>query len=187
MIGFLSGIAQHSGENLIVMVNGVGYEVAVTPQLQLQFLPGTPVELHIYTHVKEDQLALFGFAHPSEKKLFLLLLSISGVGPRSALNLLSRGTDPLIHAVQTADVSFFKGFKRVGTKLAQKIIIELKSKLGSVQDLDLAPSQQSQELREALLQLGFSDADINTAIKDLPLDSMSLEVALKTSLQNLKK
>lgn len=187
MIGFLSGIAQHSGENIIVMVGGVGYDVAVTPQLQTQLVPGTPVELHIYTHVKEDQLTLFGFQTATEKKLFLLLIGISGVGPRSALNLLSKGTVPLVQAVQTADVSFFKGFKRVGTKVAQKIIIELKSKLGSVQDLDLAPSQESQELREALLQLGFSDAEINPIIRELPLTEMSLEVALKTSLQQLKK
>lgn len=187
MIGFLSGLVQHAGENIIVMVNGVGYEVAVSPQLQAQLLPGTPVELFIYTHVKEDQLALFGFQSQAEKKLFLMLISISGVGPRSALNLLSKGTEPLIQAVQTADVSYFKGFKRIGTKVAQKIIIELKSKLGSVQDLDLAPSQASMELREALLQLGFSDNEINPIIQELPLSEMSLEVALKTALQRLKK
>lgn len=187
MIGFLSGIVQPAGENIILMVGGVGYEVAIIPPLRSSLVPGSTLELHIYTHVKEDQLSLFGFQTEKEKRVFLMLIAISGIGPRTALNLLGQGTDPLVQAVQTADLSFFKGFKRIGTKVAQKIIIELKSKLGSVQDLDLAPSQQSQELREALTQLGFSDAELNPILKDLSLTTMSLEQALKTALKLLKK
>jgi len=132
MIGFLSGIFKQDFPSVLILVNGVGYSVAMTEQTKATFTEGQTVELFIYTHVKEDQLELFGFLTSPEKKLFLLLLAISGVGPRSALNLLEKGTNPLITAVQTADVQFFKGFKRIGTKVAQKIIIELKSKLGSV-------------------------------------------------------
>ena len=139
MIGYLKGTASFSGSELIVIVNGVGYQVHVGRPALSAITTSEEIEHHIHTHVREDALELYGFKTSEEKRLFLLLLNVSGVGPRTALAITERDPQSIISAVQQANSSFFSSIPRVGKKVAQKIIIDLKSKLGSLKDLDLSP------------------------------------------------
>lgn len=190
MIGFLSGIPVVIHDQLLLMVGGVGYDVKVGPTI----LPVAAAKAHqkdqldlfIYTHVREEQLELYGFETLDHKSLFLMLLGVSGVGPKTALVLTDRGYQPLVTAVQQADVSFFTGVPRVGKKLGQKIIIELKSKLGSLQELSLASdTPQRQDIRAALTALGFAEREIEKGLQMPGLDEMTLEVAVKSVIKYL--
>src|SRR3989344_3221599 len=122
MIGALEGSIIHKKNNsFIVMVAGVGYVVSVTAKLFEKIHLTDTVRLYVYTHVREDSLDLFGFETTAELSVFELLLSVSGVGPKTALGILDRGANELLQAVTESNVDFFKGIARVGTKNAQKI------------------------------------------------------------------
>jgi len=166
-----------------MMVGGVGYGVIAGVQTLADVADQTEATLHIYTHVREDALELFGFLKPEDKEMFHLLLSVSGVGPKTAMGISDLGADKIVNAVQTADVSLFSLAPRVGKKLAQKIIIELKSKLGSLQELNLGPtSAAEQDVVDALKALGFSDSEIHQALQQVTLDPELSVSALVTQV-----
>lgn len=177
MIALLTGKPVIQKDQVILMVQGVGYGVAVGGQT-LSNLSGKPeVTLHVYTHVREDALELFGFAEYEEKELFKQLLSVTGVGPRTALGIVDFGAQRVVQAIQTADVSLFTSVPRVGKKVAQKIIIELKGKLGSLQELNLGPrSPLEQDVADALLALGFSDTEVQRGLRVME-DTTETDVA----------
>lgn len=186
MIGYLEGTPKIVGNNCLIMVQGVGYQVELSPTTLMNISTQNHVELYIYTHVREDCLELFGFLTVDEKSLFEALLSVSGVGPRSALALTALGPSQLIQAVQQADTTVLTQVPRVGKKLAQKIIIDLKSKLGSLKDIDLTPpTPAKQELIQALAGLGFSEKQINDTVAQIDVESEDLQTALKHSLKIL--
>ncbi len=138
MIGALVGIVDMPVTNpLLLMVGGVGYRVAVPQHILQSVTRDTPVTVFTHTHVREDALDLYGFLTKEELSLFQLLLSVSGIGPKTSLTIIDRGVASIRQAITTADVSFFTSIPRLGRKNAQKIIIELTSKLGSRIDLDL--------------------------------------------------
>lgn len=173
------------GQDLTVLVNGVGYGVHVGSKTLGQVHDGLPVKMWIYTHVREEALELFGFSSTADRELFKLLLSVSGVGPKTALGITDYSSEQIIHAVQTADVSLFSAVPRVGKKLAQKIIIELKPKLGSLQELNLGPrTDQERDVMEALQALGFSDTDIQRVIASLEItEDLESSVLIKRAIQ----
>ena len=146
---------------LIVDVNGVGYGVLANAGTLQTAGSLDEISLNIYTHVREDRIELYGFSSPQEQMLFELLISVSGVGPKTALAITEKGSQALVEAIQQADVRFFTKVPRVGKKSAQKIIIELKSKLGGLKDLDLKPlAGKNQDVSEALQSLGFAEEEI---------------------------
>lgn len=186
MISYLKGTPVVYKDYITVIVNGVGYKVTVGAQTLQQAGIVNEIELYIYTHVKEDILDLYGFASHQQMVVFELVLSVSGVGPKTAIALTDAGTDRLIAAIQNADIQFFTSVPRVGKKMAQKIIIELTSKIGSVQELDLTPlSPKNQDLVDALTSLGFSEQDIRTVMKEVDTESLPLEEAIKESIKLL--
>jgi len=187
MIAYLQGSAIVKSDHLIVLTNGVGYLVSVGNKLLRSLEPqGQIVELYIYSHIKEDRFELYGFQSEEELSIFKLLIAISGVGPKTAIALADAGTDKLIDAVQQAQTSFFTNVPRVGKKLAQKIIIELKSKLGSLQELNLSTlSPKAQDVMDALLGLGFEENTVQTAIATLDIENMDLQVSIKTVIKML--
>jgi len=185
MIAYLQGQALVKKDYLIILTGGVGYLVYVGHKL-LSSVPvsGAELGLYIYSHIKEDRFELYGFKNEEELEIFKMLLAISGVGPKTALGLADAGTDKLIDAVQQAQLSFFTSVPRVGKKLAQKIIIELKTKLGSLKDLDLKTlSPKAQDIMDALLGLGFEENTVQTAIDQLDIENMELRVAIKTIIK----
>jgi Holliday junction DNA helicase RuvA len=132
MIAHLRGtILEKSPGRVVLSCSGVGYEAAISiPTFSSLPAAGAEAALHIYTHVREDQLALYGFSSPSEKRLFEKLLSISGVGPKLALTILS-GLEPerLIAAIRSSDHAMLTRIPGVGKKTAERVTLELKDKL----------------------------------------------------------
>lgn len=188
MIGFLQGTPKIIGTDLLVLVNGVGYQVSVSSHTLALASQQPVIELYIYTHVREDTLELFGFSSTEEKRLFTLLLDVSGVGPRTALGISDRGPESIITAVQQADTSFFSKIPRVGKKLAQKIIIELKGKLGSLKELQLGPtSSKEQDILNALTSLGFDENHVLDLLREEDYTALALEDTIKRLIQKMGK
>lgn len=185
MIGYLEGtIKSKESNSLILDVRGVGYRV-FTPLFIWQ---GCQVkekkEFLIYTYVKEDELSLFGFLKPTDKEMFISLISVSGIGPKLALNIISysRGSNKVIRAIQKADVDFFVSIKGLGRKSAQRIIVDLKSKIGGLKELEFE-AEQDQDLLTALRGLGFSREEIKESVKGIK-KNLSLEEKIRLALKS---
>lgn len=189
MIASLTGIPTFHGDLLVLECGGVGYGIAVNPHTAHMVARHTgSIMLYIHTHVREDVLELFGFSTLEEKKLFEMMLTVSGVGPKTALVITDASPAQIRKAVEEGDVSFFSSFSRVGKKLAQKIIIELKPKIGSLHDLDLTTATgQAAEVRQALESLGYTDNDIRKALQSIEVESLPLQSAIKESIRFLSK
>lgn len=172
MIGQLTGKTELQGSNLIIDVSGVGYQVIVSDQTLKKVVPGIVATFFIVTVVKEDILDLYAFLNIDQKQIFSLLRGVSGVGPRIALSLSDLGATELTRAVQEADTDVFTRIPRVGKTLAQKIIIELKRKLGSLKELELGEISDPKQLEvfQALQSLGFNEANIYQVLPDLNPD-----------------
>jgi len=191
MIGWLAGkLLGYDRDRVIVDVNGVGYQAAVSAGvIRNKVKIGEDIRLFIYTHVREDQLTLFGFSGLEEKQMFELLLSVSGVGPKSALAVVSRGNpEEVREAVAGADVEFFKSVSGLGKKTAQRIIVDLKSKLGDVKELDLSGGNEpaAKELAAALKSMGFSPDEARAAVKRVDLE-LPLDKQIRSALKEIGK
>ncbi|MFL5932086.1 MAG: Holliday junction branch migration protein RuvA [Gaiellaceae bacterium] len=156
------------GEALVLDVGGVGYLVTAT-QTALRRAQGTDeIALEIYMHVREDALQLYGFAEPAERELFEHLLSVSGVGPKVALAIVSGSTpSDLRRAIALEDITRFVAIPGIGKKTAQRVVLELREKLGAQTAADVgARSDAAPELvaRDALVELGFSVVEAEQAL-----------------------
>jgi Holliday junction DNA helicase RuvA len=188
MIGFLAGSARVQKDSLLIVIQGVGFQVSVPQHLwqQVQAAGEIPLELKIHPYIKEDRFELYGFQTDEEMEIFRMMLAISGVGPKMAMGLIDQGTTGLITAVQEAKVAFFTAAPRVGKKLAQKIIIELKGKLGSLKELNLGSlSSQQQDVLDALLGLGFEENQARDIMGQIDMEELSVEQALKEAIRLL--
>jgi Holliday junction DNA helicase RuvA len=187
MIGALTGIVFSKTQNaVLLMVGGVGYAVSVPERVGQILGAGQKHTLYIHTRVEDERIALYGFPTSGELALFELLLTVSGVGPRTALAIINRGESPVRKAVQESDVAFFTTIPRVGTKNAQKIIIELKSKLGSSRELDLSQdSGETNQVLEALLSMGFERNEAIRALRKLDDRDITLADKIRHALQLL--
>ena len=205
MISCLKGeLFQKFQEKITILVNGVGYEVFLSAA-SLEKLPplGEEVFLHTYTYVREDVLSLFGFVDTDEKKMFLLLINVSGVGPKLALAILS-GISPaeLIRAVATKDVTRLTSLSGVGKKTAERLCLDLKDKVGAIaggiQGIpDFTPGTQAEGVKEkdvisALVNLGYPQNRAYIALSNVKrrlapetLAEMSLEKLIRETLRSL--
>jgi|SRR3989338_926512 len=191
MIGWLAGkLLAYDRDRVIVDVNGVGYQAAASAGvLRNKVKIGEEIRIFVYTHVREDQLVLFGFLNLEERRMFELLLSVSGVGPKSALAVLSRGNSNEIRdAVANADVEFFKSVPGLGKKTAQRIIVDLKSKLGDARELDLSGGDEaaSKELTLALKSMGFAAEEARDVVKRIDT-ALPLEEQIRLALKKIGK
>lgn len=189
MIGFLSGtIHSKSTEQIILLVNGVGYLVTVPANYINLLKVSVQTELFIYTHVREDTFDLYGFLATDELELFKLVLTVSGIGPKTALLVIDKGVGKVERAIKDADTNFFTTVPRLGHKNAQKIIIELKNKLGGLKELDLtSENEESTEAIEALRSLGYTRQEALLAIGAVPASEKTLEQKISYALRNLGK
>ena len=191
MIGFLDGtVASTSADTCMIDVNGVGYVVSCS-SLTLGALPrdGGRVRLWIHTHVREDALALYGFSTEGEQRIFEALLSVSGVGPKVALQLCSAFTpDAFRRALVTDDVDTISSVPGIGKKTAQRILLDLKEKL-ALPDLSIVGSDSPDTLsraRSALENLGYSPGEVRAAIGEVqPTAEDSVEEVIKSALKVL--
>lgn len=188
MIGMLTGTVSRTTHNpIIVDVHGVGYAVHVPPHMLTQLALHTTKTFFIHTHVSDDALDLYGFLTQEELDLFTLLLTVSGIGPRTATLIMDRSASAIQTAIMTSDVDFFTTIPRLGRKNAQKIIIELKSKLGSTKDLDLSDESEGEtkQLLDALLSMGFARSEIIGAMKKLDKTDVTIEQKIRHALKHL--
>jgi Holliday junction DNA helicase RuvA len=205
MISCLKGELFHkSPEKVTILVNGVGYEVFLS-STSLEKLPqlGEDVFLHTFTYVREDTLTLFGFADTDEKEMFLLLINVSGIGPKLGLSILS-GIKPvdLARAIATKDVTRLIGLSGVGKKTAERLCLDLKDKVGLIaggdEELpDFAAGSQVEGSKEkdvisALMNLGYHQSRAYIALSEVKrriapesLAEMRVEDLIRETLRSL--
>ena len=190
MIGKLTGtLCDKNPPEVMVDCHGVGYDVSV-PMSTFYSLPalGQPVTLLTHFVVREDAQILYGFGSAAERATFRLLIKISGVGPRTALGILSgMSADELARAVSDQEAGRLTKVPGIGKKTAERLLLELKGKLGA----DLGPHMFStpdhqSDILQALLALGYSDKEASAALKALPAD-VGVSDGIKLALKSLAK
>ena len=186
MIGYLQGTVLISNEHsLILDVSGVGYRVLAPLPLLVSLSVGQKLALHIQTHVREDHITLFGFKDETDLFLFEKLTSVSGIGPKSALAMLSvHSPSSLADAIEREDVQAISHTPGIGKKTAEKVIIELRGKL-----THLAGGSESDttfEVRLALEALGYSAKEIHNTLQGLDTEKKSTSTLIKEALSQLQ-
>jgi Holliday junction DNA helicase RuvA len=186
MIARLRGVpVSSSPDGLVLDVGGVGYLLAVTPTAGRRAAGDGEVTLETYLIVREDALQLYGFADAEERELFSLLLSVSGVGPKVALAIVS-GSRPaeLRRAIALEDTARFEAIPGIGRKTAQRVVLELKEKLASAALQPDASGSAAPELvaREALVSLGYSLVEAERALADVD-EALPPEERVKLALR----
>ena len=190
MIGRITGtLAEKSPPQLLIDVNGVGYEVDV-PMSSFYNLPALGMKVTLLTHfvVREDAQVLFGFLTHDERATFRMLIKISGVGPKMALSILSGlSVNELAQAVSVQEASRLVKVPGIGKKTAERLLLELKGKLGDslAAPASVAAGAQS-DILQALVALGYSDREASAALKALPAD-MGVSDGIKLALKQLAR
>jgi Holliday junction DNA helicase RuvA len=178
MIALISGkVAVRRADHVVVDCGGVGYRLAVSGET-LRHVPAVGLEVVLHTHlvVRDDALALYGFATEEERDLFLLLLGVQSVGPKVALGVLS-GAPPraLLAAVAAGDVATLQAAPGVGKRTAERIVVELREKVGPSLDVQAVvpgiSGDPTAEAREALIGLGYSPAEIDSLLAGASAES----------------
>ena len=191
MIAALRGVLEEAvGDAALISVGGVVFRLHVTKRAILAFgEPGTPVFVPTYLHLRDDSVSLYGFADQPERELFQRLISVTGVGPRLAITLLS-SVDParLVRAIESEDPALLAGVPGIGKRISSRIVLELKGKIGDVRAYG-APRPARGELasvQAALTQLGYGPGEVQEALAALPPGIESdLESAIRASLRHL--
>jgi Holliday junction DNA helicase RuvA len=186
MISRLRGkIAAQEKDFLIIDVQGVGYKVYVPqPVIQATVL-GEDILLHTHLSIRESAHELFGFASAEELRFFELLLGVSGIGPRSALGILALAdVQTLAAAVSQADTSYLTKVSGIGKKNAEKIVLELKDKVGDFSESAAVPEGEADTL-EALRSMGYTSQEARAALSAVPRTIDSPNERLKAALRNL--
>lgn len=192
MIALLKGnVELRFDPYLIVDVHGVGYKVLASRQvLSTVTSIGQTVKIFTYTHVREDILELYGFSDAEDLRLFEMLLSVSGIGPKTAIGVFSVGSRiDILKAIMAGDVHFFTSVPRLGKKNAQKLIIELKSKVGSTDEFDVNAESalESDDVIAALKGFGFSSNEAMEALRLIKQDGLTTSEKIRLALQHLGK
>jgi holliday junction DNA helicase RuvA len=171
-------------DGLVLDVSGVGYLVQATPSALRLADRAAEVTLETYLHVREDTLQLFGFAEAAERELFEHLLSVSGVGPKVALAIVS-GSAPadLRRAIALEDTARFEAIPGIGRKTAQRVVLELKGSIGAaLEPAEEACGEPNLDARAALVELGYSIAEAESALAEIDPD-LPLEERVRLALR----
>lgn len=191
MIATLNGtVSEKLADLAVIDVQGVGYGVFVTTEDHGRLATGEPAKLYIYEHVREQAHDLFGFLKRDTQDLFEQLLNVNGVGPKMALNMLSIGsTHEVRQAIAAGDVSFIQRASGVGKRVAERVVVDLKDKVGlAAVDLDSTGVLQSSETLmkdeaiEALVSLGYTTSDAVTVLQKID-PKLSTEDRVKQALK----
>ncbi|MCE5286770.1 MAG: Holliday junction branch migration protein RuvA [Pelosinus sp.] len=198
MIGFLHGIVTHIfTDSCFLDVQGVGYRVFVADTDSRRLVVGEKTQLFTYLSVREDALLLYGFYTQDEYDLFIHLISVSGIGPKVAMGILSTvQPDEFKIAICQKNIAILTKLPGIGKKTAERIILELKDKLGEIGDANnsqeinaVTPEagDSTGEAVQALTALGYSQAEAMTAIKKLGKSTNSVEELIKLALKELSR
>jgi len=199
MFYYVSGTVAHVEPYLAVIdCGGVGYACRTTTYTLSSLKKGDKAKLFTYLNVREDAMELYGFGSQEELTLFQQLISVSGVGPKAALSILSASTPAnLALSIITGDEKALTCAQGIGKKIAQRVILELKDKLAKGQTIAVGgaaapavtviPENKLSEASAALAVLGYSQAEINVALKGIDLDGQSLEQIIRQALRQMMK
>lgn len=191
MISYLKGmILSKTNKTVTVLVNNLGYQVFIPQTLLNKIIIGSEVELFTHLRHSEDAMSLFGFKSREELQFFELLITISGVGPKTALGVIEVAKlSDIKKAIFRDDPSILYKVSGVGKKTAERIVVELKNKLDALptneKEINLADTDT--ETFDALLSLGYSERDVREAIRKIPADLERMEDKIKSALKYLGK
>jgi len=193
MISFIQGKIISKTENSIVVLTAgwVGYDVKMQVCKCASVHVGNEIGVHTYLAVRENAMELFGFETEEERGLFLKFLDVSGVGPKTAMHLLSLGTvDEISSAIGRGDVDYLTKVSGIGKKTAERIVVELKEKIGRLKDSKIISDDVSGVLGDvvsALIGLGYSREEAREAVKGIEVDGKSSGKLLKEALKRMGK
>ncbi len=192
MISQISGEIAQRGEGFVIVdVGGIGYQVNVTrPTLSELAGKNGKVKLHTYLHVREDALVLYGFTGVSELEMFKLLISVTRIGPQTALNILSRiGIEELAAAIIHEDEKVLTRISGVGAKNAKRLILELRDKMNKKMEGLNLPGNINYDAVSALVSLGFAQREAKETIETVAagMSSPTIEALIKAALLKLKE
>ena len=201
MFAYIKGSLEEKGSNYVVIdVSGIGYKIFMSDNsIQSIGELGEKVKVHTYYYVREDNISLYGFLSKEELKMFELLLSVSGIGAKSAISMLSNITpSSFAFAVISNDVATLKGLPGIGAKPAQRIILELQDKLKTEEKLtvegakeqietEIYNSENVKEAIQALQILGYNKKEIDKAMQKLKDENLSVEELIKKGLALLSR
>ena len=201
MFYYLKGVVGHMAPNLAVIdCGGVGYACRTTSYTLASLQVGEKAKLFTHLNVREDAMELYGFSTENECNCFRMLIGVSGVGPKAALSILSTNTPAnLALSIITGDEKALTCAQGIGKKIAQRVILELKDKLAKGQTISMAgesyggtgvtiiPENKSSEASAALAVLGYSQSEINVALKGIDMADLTLEQIIKQALKKMMK
>ncbi|MCZ6600598.1 MAG: Holliday junction branch migration protein RuvA [Acidobacteria bacterium] len=197
MIGRLVGEAvERAPGRLVIDVAGVGYEVLISLTTYAALPAAGPVELTVHTHVRESEITLYGFLERRERRMFLRLQKVSGIGPKMALGILSQiPVEPLVDAIQQRDLSRLVALPGVGKRTAERIVTELSDKMddlgteaAGLSSTGAQAGDAREDVRLALLSLGYKESVVNRALDEVLAGGpkrQAVEEILRRSLQQL--
>lgn len=183
MYGYMYGIVTEQESNYIILENNkIGYLIYTASPYSFEI--GKETKIYLYQYVREDEISLYGFKEKEEKELFLKLINVKGLGCKMALPMLATGSiSGIIDAIERENILYLKKFPKIGDKVARQIILDLKGKLVSSNDV---VSENNDELIEALSSLGYKLPDIKKVISQVKKDE-TLENQIKEALKLLLK
>jgi len=191
MISTLTGtVAEKLSELLILEVGGVGYGLLVTNEDLSQIDVGSLTKIYVHEHIRENNYDLYGFSSLDSKKLFEQLLEVNGVGPKMALNILGVGSAAAVRtAIATGDTKYIQSASGVGKRVAERVVVDLKDKVGLVSSDGATDFLQGANLQDealqALVTLGFSAQDAAIALQNID-EKLSTEDRVKRALKGNK-
>lgn len=183
MIAFLEGkVVEKFATSVVVNVGGVGYEVQVASSEYEKAMPSEEIKLYTYHHVREQSEELFGFSSLAGKRMFELLITVQGVGPKAALSILSLGEVEAVRSgIASEDVGYISSANGIGKKTAEKLVVSLRDKVGSPtyvpghSGANEVVGSAGDEALDALMALGYNIADATTALRGIPTDKSTAE------------
>lgn len=186
MYGYISGkIVEINSSYVIIDNHGIGYQIYVPNPYG--FMVDKEYVIYTYSNIREDEYTLYGFKTREEKELFLKLISVKGLGPKMALPMLATGSISLLEeAIETENINYLKKFPKIGDKVAKQVILDLKGKLNVINTGLFKREDHSKELSDALLGLGYKQADVKKVIGKVSSE-LPVEEQIKEALKLLLK
>ena len=188
MIASLQGtVTQNDSKFIVLEVNNIGYKIYVTADTLHTMNIGSKQKVFTYLAVRENAMDLYGFINEKERNFFELLISISGIGPKGAINILSAvNSETLVSAIQTGSTAHLTKVSGIGKKTAEKIVLELKDKIGSLVGENITPGLSSDaDAIEALKMLGYGAEEARESLKKIDKDITDTGAKVKAALKTL--
>lgn len=189
MLGYIKGTVLHKiGLQLLVVAQDIGYRISIPARDASEVVVGSESELYLYQYVRENSIELYGFLTMSELSFFEKLISVSSVGPKTALGILNvSSVDKIKDAIAHGDTAMLRAVSGVGTKTAERIIVELKGTIAMSAEGDAGPNSDDADIIDALVHLGYSTAVARQALDRVPHDIAAVQDRMKAALKSLAK